>query len=141
MISHSEAHTLELGRQLAQTLEKGAILCLWGDLGAGKTHFAKGLIHGRAGVDPQEVTSPTFVYLNLYGSNVEVAHFDLYRMRDEEDFLGMGFEEYFHTSDLVIIEWPERIAALLPPHSQHLDFQRLGETERSILPKKLSFVV
>ena len=92
------------------------ILALQGDLGAGKTTFVQGLAKGLGITDL--VQSPTFTYLQIYEGSIPLYHFDLYRLKNESDFILLGFEEYFDTGGLVVIEWPERIASLIPPTAQ-----------------------
>jgi tRNA threonylcarbamoyladenosine biosynthesis protein TsaE len=90
-------------------------LCFFGDLGSGKTTFIKGLVEEASGVSSHEVNSPTFSYLNIYsGPRGTVYHFDLYRLRDVDEFLSMGFDEYMDAGGICCIEWSERIAQLLP---------------------------
>ncbi len=93
-----------------------AILALQGDLGAGKTTFVQGLAKGLGISDL--VQSPTFTYLQIYEGAVPLYHFDLYRLNNESDFVLLGFEEYFDMGGIVVIEWPERIASLIPPSAQ-----------------------
>ena len=92
------------------------ILALQGDLGAGKTTFVQGLARGLGIADV--VQSPTFTYLQVYEGPIPLYHFDLYRLQNERDFILLGFEEYFDAGGIVVIEWPERIATLIPPTAQ-----------------------
>jgi tRNA threonylcarbamoyladenosine biosynthesis protein TsaE len=114
--------TLDIGKEWAQSLHVRAIISLFGDLGAGKTTLIKGLASGLE-INPAEVNSPTFQYLNMYHSvpgeqhksPLSLFHFDLYRLRNASDFLAMGFEEYLCCGrGIVCIEWAERIEQLLP---------------------------
>lgn len=127
IVSSSE-EMIELGKQIGSSLPPGSILALSGDLGAGKTTFVQGLAIGLGIQDP--VQSPTFVYLNHYEGNLPLFHFDLYRLKGEEDFLGMGFEEYFVSSGICAIEWPERIPSLLPSNTVRLTFSHVKEGRR-----------
>ena len=127
----SEEKTIEAAQKFAQQLIPGDIVCLHGDLGAGKTVFAKGLIEALTKtVTRNEVTSPTFVTLNLYEN---VAHFDLYRLESIYAFKACGFEEYLEEPYIAIIEWPEIVTSLLPENAYHLTIEKLGETQRSIV--------
>lgn len=130
--SNSVEATRALGRRLGQTLSPGAVVCLHGDLGAGKTQFVKGLIAGLTAVAEEEVNSPTFVYLNLYEGTLPVYHFDLYRLDDASDFLGLGFDEYLESEGICCLEWSERISELIPHSALHVTIQHLGETSRSV---------
>ncbi len=87
------------------------ILALQGDLGAGKTTFVQGLLNGLNIRDTAQ--SPTFTYLQIYENSLY--HFDLYRLQSERDFLLLGFDEFLNAGKITVIEWPERIASLLPP--------------------------
>ncbi|MFD1258967.1 tRNA (adenosine(37)-N6)-threonylcarbamoyltransferase complex ATPase subunit type 1 TsaE [Mucilaginibacter terrae] len=89
------------------------IFLFYGDMGAGKTTFIKALCQELGITD--EVTSPTFSIVNEYaGTNVRVYHFDFYRLKNQEEALDMGYEEYFYSGDYCLIEWPENIPNLLP---------------------------
>jgi len=121
----------DLGKELGRIVSTPAVIAFHGDLGAGKTTFIKGLVCGAALVSSREVNSPTFTYLNIYIGTKEIYHFDLYRLKGSEDFLVMGFDEYFNKG-ICCIEWAERIPDLLPPGSIHIHIQSLGETKRKI---------
>lgn len=107
-----------LGKELGEQLEPGTIIALSGDLGAGKTTLVQGLALGLQISSP--VQSPTFTYLHQYEGKYPLFHFDLYRMKGAEDFLGMGFDEYFDAGGICAIEWPERIEEILPPKALRL---------------------
>ena len=109
--------TRAFAKQLAQRLKPGDIIALFGDLGSGKTTFVQGLIPSK------EVTSPTFSYLHIYGN---FYHFDLYRLPSIDDFIALGFQDYFFAGGICCIEWPEKIVSLLPPHSIHIHFFHEG---------------
>lgn len=107
-----------LGREFSRTLPPNSILALQGNLGAGKTTFVQGLAKGLEISDP--IQSPTFTYLQIYEGPVPLYHFDLYRLTKESDFVLLGFEEFFDAGGIVVIEWPERIASLIPPTAQKI---------------------
>jgi tRNA threonylcarbamoyladenosine biosynthesis protein TsaE len=130
--SHSADETLLFGQQYAQTLFPNTILCFKGDLGAGKTTMIKGIVSGATGLSPDIVSSPTFVYLNIYGTDKKVYHFDLYRMRDVDQFLSMGFDEYFFSDGISCIEWSERIETALPQQAIIIEITHLEEESRLI---------
>lgn len=121
-----------MGSALGKTLNENSVVCFFGDLAAGKTTFIKGLVAGAAEYDSQEVISPTFVYLNIYKGKKTIYHFDLYRLRDTDQFLSMGFDEYFFANGICCIEWTERIADLLPPNTIKVSLAHLNETTREI---------
>jgi tRNA threonylcarbamoyladenosine biosynthesis protein TsaE len=116
----SPEETLAFGKKVGSQLPKNSILALSGNLGAGKTTFVQGIALG-LGIQ-ESVASPTFVYLQVYEGMMPLFHFDLYRMQGNDDFLGMGFEEYFEKEGICAIEWPERIASLLPQRAVILNF-------------------
>jgi tRNA threonylcarbamoyladenosine biosynthesis protein TsaE len=110
----SEAATVAIARRLAPAARAGDVIALHGDLGAGKTCFARGFIAALTG-DGEEAPSPTFTLVQTYDSaRGTIWHFDLYRLERPDDVLELGYEDAL-TEGIVLIEWPERIAALLPP--------------------------
>lgn len=110
----SESDTVACGIDFGKMLRPNAIVCFFGDLGAGKTTFIKGLAKGYADIPLDQVNSPTFVYLNVYNGNRIVCHFDLYRLKDSDEFISMGFDDVFYGGNVCCIEWSERIENLLP---------------------------
>lgn len=99
-----------LAQDLAATYPEGALVALYGELGAGKTTLAKAL--GAAlGLSEENISSPTYTYMHLHEGFV---HFDLWRLKNAEEFCALGFEEYLESPGWVVIEWPDRIEALLP---------------------------
>lgn len=131
--SCSETETIALGYRFGQNLPENSVVCFFGDLAAGKTTFIKGVIAGIEQSQPaQHVTSPTFVYLNIYEGKKTVYHFDLYRLRDMDEFLSMGFDEMLFAGGICCIEWSERIVPLLPSHSIHVIISHVAENIRHI---------
>lgn len=124
--------TEAFGQQLGKELPLNSIVALFGDLGAGKTTLIKGLVSGAARINPREVSSPTFTYLNIYEGVKPVYHFDLYRLRSQEEFLAMGFDEYFAMNGITCLEWAERIALILPPQTLILELEHSGEMTRKV---------
>lgn len=114
-----------LGKVVAQELSDGSVLALSGGLGAGKTHFAKGLA---AGLDcAGEVTSPTFTLAHEYtGGRLPMFHFDFYRMESEDEVLRMGWDEYLDAKGVVVVEWPDKFPVLMPPDTRWLKFDMSG---------------
>lgn len=109
----SEEETMTLAKAFSKTLLKGDIVCFFGDLGAGKTTFIKGLA-SQFGVAEELVTSPTFQYVHIYEGSLPIFHFDLYRLSGPDDFLSHGFEEFFAKPGISCIEWAEKIETILP---------------------------
>ncbi len=115
IISNSPEQTQAFGRELAAVLGKGAVVALMGDLGAGKTHFTKGLVEAFGG-EPKEVTSPTFTLVHEYREGrVPVFHFDFYRLGHVQELRNIGWEDYLLEDGVVVVEWAERFPEALPP--------------------------
>ncbi len=131
MLSSSIEETIHFGKQFAERLQPGDVVCLDGDLGAGKTHFVKG-IASFFGVNPTEVNSPTFTLINEYHGNSSVYHFDCYRIKNEQEALEIGTEDYLYGDGISVVEWPEKIRNLLPPESVWVHITHKGEHEREI---------
>lgn len=131
----SDQETIELGQQIGQGCKGGETLLLFGDLGAGKTTLSKGIISSICNIEPHEVVSPTFVYLQIYEAKTPVYHFDLYRLNSEEEFYALGFDEYLSLGGIVCIEWPERVPSLLNgPHKRvQITHKQEGAREVNIL--------
>jgi tRNA threonylcarbamoyladenosine biosynthesis protein TsaE len=113
-----ETDTLRLARALADVVPPGTVVALHGTLGAGKTRFVQG-VAAACGIDPKEVSSPTFVLAQEYHGQMNIVHVDAYRLRDEDEFEQLGVAERFGSDHLVFIEWAERVAGSLP--SQRID--------------------
>ena len=130
--SHSVEETEAIAAELARTLRGGECIALSGELGAGKTHFVRGLVQGLGGL-PRAVSSPTFVLLNVYHTrSFTVFHLDAYRVAGPEDFEGIGFTELLEQNGIVIVEWPERVKELLPPQRIDITITQTGEQDREI---------
>jgi len=108
-----ESETAALGAALARVLPDGAVVALCGTLGAGKTRLVQA-IAAASGVAPGVVVSPTFVLLHEYQGDRPIFHFDAYRLKDEDEFLELGPEEYFERAGLTLIEWADRVENCLP---------------------------
>ncbi len=137
--TNSEQETFDWAKKFAQELKGGEIIGLTGDLGAGKTVFAKGLADG-LGVK-NTVTSPTFVIMKVYEiKNKELriknlAHIDAYRLKSERDIVAIGADEYFERKDTVtVIEWPENIKKILPKKTIFIEFKIQKNTRTIITP-------
>ncbi len=119
------------GESWAAELTGGEIFALHGVLGAGKTQIAKGIARGLG--YRGDVTSPTFTIVHEYrGGRLPMYHIDLYRIQNEKDAVDIGLEEYLPSDGVTVIEWPDRIAPLLPPSTQHWMLEVVSLTERVI---------
>jgi len=112
-LSRSANQTLKIGELIARKLCGGEIILLSGCLGAGKTVLAKGIAQG-LGIGKDKVISPSFVLLRIHKGKHPLYHFDFYRLKTPQDIFSLGFEEYFYSNGITIIEWPERMKFLLP---------------------------
>lgn len=113
--SCSEEETMQLGLQLGQTAEPGGIYCLQGDLGVGKTVFTKGFAKGL--LISEDITSPTFTIINEYEGRLPLYHFDVYRIGCIDEMDDTGYEEYFYSQGVCLIEWAELIQDLIPDNA------------------------
>ena len=127
--SASEADTERLGRALAEVLVEGSVVALSGPLGAGKTRLVQA-IAAASGVDRRDVVSPTFVLVHEYHGSRPIYHLDAYRLRDDDEFLQLGADEYFPPPNLVFIEWAERVAGCLPADRVEITIAALDGDER-----------
>lgn len=128
--THSEAETEQVGEKLGMQLKPGSVVALFGDMGAGKTVFVRGL--ARAAGYSGRVTSPTYTIVNEYGGAIPVYHFDMYRLRGEEELYELGWEDYLARGGICAVEWSEIIRYALPEDAIHVTIKALGEQERSI---------
>ena len=122
-ISHSEAETEALGEKLARSLpEHGVVIAMYGELGAGKTAFVRGLARGLE-VDGA-VTSPTFTIVNeLYGKR-DLFHFDMYRLGSADELFDIGWEDYLDRGGVCAVEWSEQVEEALPPETVFVTLAR-----------------
>jgi tRNA threonylcarbamoyladenosine biosynthesis protein TsaE len=112
IVSTAPEQSFSFGRQLGQLLQEGSVLCLIGDLGAGKTLLVQGIAQG-LGLN-EEITSPTFTVMNVYEGTIPVYHFDLYRLESPEQLVDIGFDEYTNAGGIAIIEWPDKFPGFMP---------------------------
>lgn len=128
-IAESESDTERLGIALAAELPAGTTVALIGTLGAGKTRLVQA-VAAALGVPRDAATSPTFVLVNEYRGRRPVYHIDAYRLRDEDEFIELGPEEYFESDGLTFIEWADRVAGCLPTEHVEIQCEPAGETKR-----------
>ena len=132
----TEAEMIGLGVEVAAGLELGDILALAGQLGAGKTHFSKGIVEGLGG-DAAGVTSPTFTLVHEYpGTRLPVFHFDFYRMEALEEALAIGWDEYLDSDGVVLVEWADKFPELIPEEAQWWRFEILEDGGREVIAGK-----
>jgi tRNA threonylcarbamoyladenosine biosynthesis protein TsaE len=129
--SRSDEQTRAFGRHLAALLPERAVVSLIGDLGAGKTTLAKGIVEGRGAARAEDVSSPTFTLIHEYGNPVSVYHADLYRLDTPEQARRLGLEDIYDAA-LVLIEWGERFPGLLPENRVEIRIRQRGENVREI---------
>ncbi len=129
-ITNSDQETAELGASLGKRLHENSVIALYGELGAGKTTLVKSLAQAVGGIDASEINSPTFTFLNIYEGLKPLFHFDLYRMEDQQQFLQMGFDEYFTAGGICCIEWAERIRSILPKKRLDITIEHQQESRK-----------
>lgn len=122
--------TYEFGYSLGKLLIAGDVICLNGNLGAGKTTLSKSIAKGM-GIDDY-ITSPTFTIINEYYSNLNLYHFDTYRLEENSDVFYLGFDEYFYGNGVCIIEWAEKIKDALPEDYLELNIKSIDEFSREV---------
>ena len=122
---------MALGERLARTLPAHGVVLLTGNLGAGKTTLAKGIVSGLEAAPAEEVSSPTFTLIHEYG-NGRVYHVDLYRLEEPRELATLGLDELFDREALVLIEWGERFARFLPAERTEIRIRAVGRDEREI---------
>jgi tRNA threonylcarbamoyladenosine biosynthesis protein TsaE len=133
IISYSPEQTFELGNTIGRSLKDGDILALSGELGTGKTCFAGGLARGLGVDENYQITSPTFTLINEYPARCKLYHFDVYRLGNYSELDDLGYEEYISGNGVVVIEWAEKIAEVLPAKAVFFKFEYLDEHSRKII--------
>jgi len=130
--ANDERDTERLGAALAEVLPPGTVVGLIGTLGAGKTRLVQA-VAAALGVPTGSVTSPTFLLVNEYtGGRMPVYHFDTYRLKDEDEFLALGPDEYFESDGITFVEWADRVRERLPAERLEVALEVAGETQRFI---------
>ena len=131
VISKNVSDTDAIASEIASLLKKGDVLALYGEMGAGKTAFVRGLVKALCPECLPLVHSPTFAIVNEYeGDSVTVYHYDLYRISDEDDLYSTGYFDRLGGEGIVVTEWSELIDAAIPEDAHRLRIEKLGETER-----------
>ena len=137
LTTETAAETGWLGERLGSLLAPGQVICLQGELGAGKTCFAQGIARGLAVTAP--VTSPTFTLINEYHGRFPLYHMDFYRLADPLELEDLGYAEYFYGAGVTLIEWPERAAALLPAERLEVLLRLTDRPQVSFEQREITF--
>jgi tRNA threonylcarbamoyladenosine biosynthesis protein TsaE len=128
----SEEETIAAGEELARTLRPPATVLLIGDLGAGKTTLAKGIVKGLGAAPPEDVSSPTFTLIHEYGESPKVYHIDLYRIDAPRELESLGLDELLERDAVVVVEWGERFPHFWPTDRIEVRLETLENGEREI---------
>ena len=129
--TNNTEETEKLGYNIGKLLKGGEIICMDGDLGVGKTTMTKSLAKG-LDID-DHITSPTFTIVNEYEGRLKLYHFDVYRISDVEEMYDLGYEEYFYSGGVCIIEWSNLIKEILPKERLTIEIKRIDEVSREII--------
>ena len=132
IITHSSEETTKWGREFAKRLTAPVLVLLTGDLGSGKTTLTKGIVAGLGAASEDEVTSPTFTLVHVYGKAAKVYHADLYRIESFHDFETLGLEDVFAKPAVVILEWSERFPLQSPWPRVRIRLEHQGGDSRRI---------
>ena len=130
--SDSPDQTMKIAKEFSEKVKEGDVICLRGDLGAGKTQFVRGFVQG-FGFTGNEVSSPTFTVINEYRGEPSIYHFDCYRLEHFSEAVEIGAEEYFYGDGISIIEWPDKISEILPNDSINITIKVLSENKREFI--------
>lgn len=132
IITNSSEETTNWGREFAKGLTAPVLVLLTGDLGSGKTTLTKGIVAGLGVASEEEVTSPTFTLVHVYGKAAKVYHADLYRIESFHDFETLGLEDLFAKPAVVILEWSERFPLQSPWPQVRIRLEHQGGDSRRI---------
>lgn len=131
--SHSEAETEQIGAEFAKELPGGTVVAMYGDLGAGKTAFTRGMARGM-GIDAH-VNSPTFTIVNEYPGKRELIHFDMYRLSSSDELFDIGWEDYLARGAVCVVEWSENVEDAFFGDEIRVTIEKCGDTDRIISVK------
>ena len=129
-ITHSETETEALGEKLAPRFRPGDVVALYGDLGAGKTAFVRGMARGLK--SPNRVTSPTFTIVNEYEGEISLFHFDMYRLGGPDELFGIGWDDYLARGGICVVEWSENVLDAFDGTEIKVTIEKLSDTDRKI---------
>lgn len=132
LTSPNESCSLRLGTRIGEQVEVGDVIALWGELGSGKTLFARGIARGMGVPHPVPITSPSFTIINEYDGRLRLYHLDLYRLTTAEELETLPWRETIFGTGVAVIEWPDRMGKLLPDERLDIRFEFLDEDSRMI---------
>jgi len=130
ILTNKESETVREGEKLGRLLKPGAVVALYGKLGAGKTAFTRGVAAG-LGIDTI-VSSPTFTIVNEYPGNVPLFHFDMYRLESESELFDIGWDDYQDRGGICVVEWSEKVPGAFSPDTIIVKIENLGENLRRL---------
>lgn len=131
IVTASAKETIALGKSLSRLLQGREIICLFGELGSGKTILVKGLAEG-LGVKRTGISSPSFILMRRYAGKLPLYHFDLYRIKNAAQICDIGYEEFVFSDGVSVIEWAQRMGALLPKDYLKIELVFMGRQKRLI---------
>ena len=131
IISKSVEDTENTGAALAKSLQKGTVVAMYGDLGAGKTAFVRGMARGLN--SKNRVTSPTFTIVNEYAGDMELFHFDMYRLKSADELFDIGWEDYLSRGGICVVEWSENVKDAFDGSEVSVSIEKLSDSERKII--------
>jgi len=133
IVSASVKETESMGRKLGRLLKAGDIIALVGELGSGKTTFTKGIARGLGIAHSEYVNSPSFVLIKEYKGDINLYHFDLYRLDNLYEMEYIGIEEYLNRNGALVIEWAQKLKGLLPAEHLKIDIDIIDENRRGFM--------
>ncbi len=131
IVTNSTQETEAAGTALARSLMAGAVVAMYGDLGAGKTAFVRGMARGLE--SPSRVTSPTFTIVNEYEGRLPLFHFDMYRLSSSDELFDIGWEDYLDRNGVCVVEWSENVPEAFDGTQMNVTIDKLSETQRKII--------
>jgi len=130
--TRSEEETIALGEEIGRALPRPAVVLLIGELGAGKTTIAKGIVKGLGAAAPEDVSSPTFTLIHEHGEQAKVYHIDLYRIERPSEVIALGLDDLLDENAILLVEWGERFPALWPPDHLEIHLAWKDESTREV---------
>ena len=130
VITNNENETIREGEELGRTLKAGSTVALYGELGAGKTAFTRGIAAG-LGIDVA-VSSPTFTIVNEYPGDPPLFHFDMYRLNDEKELFDIGWDDYHDRGGICVVEWSEKVPSAFTQDTITVKIENLGNSSRRL---------